>query len=273
MIEIVNNDANSFALNDVAYTKVFHALPLANQDVGIYNIYDTRLKLEEAHFSEFQVDGQTFPSRFALMEALVPVLFNNQGVGGVIEGEGSDIQLGDLFTEDSDGIHQLGGGTDQDVSLTFTDRNSLRWNFVNDEGDGETHQVISDGDSFRRIINQDVNSLNENVTPVSKVLTITTPQGAFNKSINSTSQVNNLIDNNNGNSSTNIISPTSFIFNISNNVDGSGHTLQSDNRGVYTSNSPMDIDSNPNGTILVSKNWVLEKIAELNDQIQELGSS
>jgi hypothetical protein len=77
-----NVDSTAFTLNGTRYVKNFIVMKVGNTNIQVLNAYDSSLQiLSSTHFSEVQVDGNTYGSQALLMNALANVCFT-KGVGG-----------------------------------------------------------------------------------------------------------------------------------------------------------------------------------------------
>jgi hypothetical protein len=78
-------DAGIFTLNGVEHSRIFLPLAIGANNIGIYQVYDTRLQLVGATgYAEFIVDGAGAPaSQAAALALLNPVLFSNPALAAV----------------------------------------------------------------------------------------------------------------------------------------------------------------------------------------------
>lgn len=74
---IVTVDSGIFSLNGVEYSRIYLPLAIGANNIGIYQVYDTRLQLLGAtNYADFLIDGAGAPAnQAAAMAALNPVLF------------------------------------------------------------------------------------------------------------------------------------------------------------------------------------------------------
>lgn len=80
MNTIIEVDDFKFSLNGVKYLKNYLSRPYGNK-LEVYNCYERKdVLIEQAHYSEFTVDGATFGSVAALQEALLNVLYNRNSL-------------------------------------------------------------------------------------------------------------------------------------------------------------------------------------------------
>ncbi|KQC33403.1 hypothetical protein AAU57_08810 [Nonlabens sp. YIK11] len=76
-IRIENVDSNYFTLNLTKYPKIYQAIKLGRNNIGIYNIYDTKQQLlESTRYDELILNGNTFSSADSLIDSLIPTLYN-----------------------------------------------------------------------------------------------------------------------------------------------------------------------------------------------------
>ncbi|MFC6858794.1 SGNH/GDSL hydrolase family protein [Zunongwangia atlantica] len=78
-IEFVN-DEKYFQLNGKNFPRIYQAISLGENSIGIYNIYDVRHQILSATpVDEVLVNGQSFTSREEIIDVLIPILFDNLG--------------------------------------------------------------------------------------------------------------------------------------------------------------------------------------------------
>lgn len=77
MVIINTINEKYFSLNGVNYAKIYQPLKQGNENIGIYNVYDTEQQLVgSTHYSEFEIDGSTFSSQSSAIAAMLPIVFN-----------------------------------------------------------------------------------------------------------------------------------------------------------------------------------------------------
>lgn len=77
MIIIVNETSKFFSLNGIRFAKIYQPLQQGDQSVGIYNFFDTRQQLlNSTHYSDFEIDGETFASQALVMIALLDAVYS-----------------------------------------------------------------------------------------------------------------------------------------------------------------------------------------------------
>ncbi|MDP2686446.1 MAG: hypothetical protein Q8O62_04440 [Aequorivita sp.] len=92
MAVIINTGADSisFTLNGTSFPRIYQCLKQGLNHVAIYNVYDTNLQiLGSTRYNEFIIDGDTYGSQSAVIEALLPIILASQAGGAVIIGGGS----------------------------------------------------------------------------------------------------------------------------------------------------------------------------------------
>ncbi|OAB78781.1 hypothetical protein [Cochleicola gelatinilyticus] len=93
---IIINTVNDkyFTLNNVQYAKIYTPLKQGLEYIAIYNQYDTRQQiLGSTKYDEFIINGNQYNSQFLTIEALLPVVLNNQSGGPVVIGGNSNTGL------------------------------------------------------------------------------------------------------------------------------------------------------------------------------------
>lgn len=72
-----------FVINSQQKPRIFQAVALGANGIGIYGINDTRQQLlHTTHYSEVFVNGVSYPSQSALIATLLPILYNTDTTGG-----------------------------------------------------------------------------------------------------------------------------------------------------------------------------------------------
>lgn len=77
---IINNISDEvFELNGLQYVKIYNPLAQGYDGIGIYQVYDTRLKLvTSVKYNEFVIDTATYNSQAETMAALLAVIYNSK---------------------------------------------------------------------------------------------------------------------------------------------------------------------------------------------------
>lgn len=77
MIIIDTISSEYFSLNGINYAKIYQPLQQGLEQIGIYNIYDTRQQLlNSTLYSEFEIDGISYGTQDLTIAALLDVIFN-----------------------------------------------------------------------------------------------------------------------------------------------------------------------------------------------------
>lgn len=80
MRTIISINANYFELDGVRFPTIFQPIVGSGDTLAIYNIYDTRQSiLDQTPYSDIELDGIVHPSRAALIDALLPVIYKSVG--------------------------------------------------------------------------------------------------------------------------------------------------------------------------------------------------
>lgn len=81
MIVINTVNAQRFSLNGIEYFKNYLSY-VAGDSVAVYNAYDRRdIRVELTHFSQFEVNGDSFTSAADLQAALLDVIYTRATLG------------------------------------------------------------------------------------------------------------------------------------------------------------------------------------------------
>lgn len=82
MIVITTISDKYFELNGTRYARIYEPLKQGAENIGLYNIYDTKNQLQSSvHFSEYEVDGSTYGTQALTVAALLDVVYSQQGSG------------------------------------------------------------------------------------------------------------------------------------------------------------------------------------------------
>jgi len=136
----INTVTDYFEYNGNEMARIYQPLVQGINEVGIYNIYDTKQMLVSGRYDEFVIDGISYSSQTATISALLPVIYNEPvGVTTINE---SDVINWDVAYDDS--ITNIGvtGTATKTITLTQRDGSTLTANFADNSGGS------GGGDSF-----------------------------------------------------------------------------------------------------------------------------
>lgn len=114
MAQVINTISSSiFSLNGVQYSRIFQPLAIGANNIGIYQVYDTKLQLlGPIPYDEFVIDGGAAPiSQSAALAALNPVLFATPVT------QGGSVLIGSQLVD----VAQIGDGTTAMVNIGAID--------------------------------------------------------------------------------------------------------------------------------------------------------
>ncbi|OCK42531.1 hypothetical protein BA195_10165 [Tenacibaculum soleae] len=80
MILINTIGSDYFSLNGTTYAKIYQPLKQGDNNVGIYNVNDTKLQLiNSTNYTEFKINGINYNSQDDVIDALLPVIYKMGG--------------------------------------------------------------------------------------------------------------------------------------------------------------------------------------------------
>lgn len=78
MIIIDTISSEYFSFNGINFAKIYQPLQQGLEQVGIYNIFDTRQQLQNStDFDEYEIDGVVYGTQALTIAALLPVIFTS----------------------------------------------------------------------------------------------------------------------------------------------------------------------------------------------------
>lgn len=85
MVIITSINADSFEINEVRYPTIYQPIVGGVNDLAIAKVYDTRhFILNQTDYREIELDGVTYGSRDALVDALLPVIYKPVGTSASV---------------------------------------------------------------------------------------------------------------------------------------------------------------------------------------------
>ncbi len=95
-MRIVNTVSSEFfTLDGIQHARIFHPLQQGIENVGIYQIYDTRFQLVNSiKYDEYNIDSVIYGTQALTIAALLGVVYASVGGGGVSNGVYGEVPAG-----------------------------------------------------------------------------------------------------------------------------------------------------------------------------------